>query len=381
MHFFSPVDKMPLVEIITGEKTSDEAIARAFDVVQQIKKTPIVVNDSRGFFTSRVFGTLLTEGAALLDEGVDPQTIERAATHGRLPGAAAGDARRGLADADPARSARPPRRPPRATASSCREQPGHGGRSTGWSTSSAARARRPGAGFYDYPADAQEARSGRGCASTSAEADVDVPLVDIQERLPVPDGARDRALLRRGRHRARPPPRTSARSWASASRRCTAARCSTCRATRAPPAPAWRADRLRGPGPGARRRRTVSASSRRRTSWSWPRRASASRPDRAAVSAAGLPGSPGESGTPLPLQRQGCASFVRGVRRPVGRARRTARLDPAPGPARPRTEPGSTHGECPEQPGQPGTPGHGRPGSTCLSGSSARRGETGTMDR
>ena len=85
MHFFSPVDKMPLVEIIKGEKTSEETVARAVDVVQQIKKTPIVVNDSRGFYTSRVYGTLLTEAAALLQEGVDPQTIERAATMAGFP--------------------------------------------------------------------------------------------------------------------------------------------------------------------------------------------------------------------------------------------------------------------------------------------------------
>jgi 3-hydroxyacyl-CoA dehydrogenase / enoyl-CoA hydratase / 3-hydroxybutyryl-CoA epimerase len=72
LHFFSPVDKMPLVEIIRGERTSDAAVARAVDVVQQIKKTPIVVNDSRGFFTSRVIGTFLNEAVAMLAEGVHP---------------------------------------------------------------------------------------------------------------------------------------------------------------------------------------------------------------------------------------------------------------------------------------------------------------------
>ena len=76
IHFFSPVDKMPLVEIIRGEKTSDEALAKAFDFAQQIRKTPIVVNDSLAFFTSRTFGTYLDEGAHLLVEGVHPVRID-----------------------------------------------------------------------------------------------------------------------------------------------------------------------------------------------------------------------------------------------------------------------------------------------------------------
>ena len=85
MHFFSPVERMPLVELIVGEETSDRALARAYDVVRQLGKTPIVVNDSRGFFTSRVFGTLVMEAAAMLGEGVDPATIERAATQAGFP--------------------------------------------------------------------------------------------------------------------------------------------------------------------------------------------------------------------------------------------------------------------------------------------------------
>ncbi|MFC5176393.1 3-hydroxyacyl-CoA dehydrogenase NAD-binding domain-containing protein [Nocardioides taihuensis] len=85
LHFFSPVDKMPLVEIIRGEQTSDEALARAYDVVQQIRKTPIVVNDSRGFYTSRVIGTMVNEGLAMLAEGVHPMSIERAATQDGYP--------------------------------------------------------------------------------------------------------------------------------------------------------------------------------------------------------------------------------------------------------------------------------------------------------
>ncbi len=85
LHFFSPVDKMPLVEIIRGEKTSDEAVAKALDVVMQIRKTPIVVNDSRGFYTSRVIGTMVNEGLAMLGEGVHPMSVERAATQAGYP--------------------------------------------------------------------------------------------------------------------------------------------------------------------------------------------------------------------------------------------------------------------------------------------------------
>jgi 3-hydroxyacyl-CoA dehydrogenase/enoyl-CoA hydratase/3-hydroxybutyryl-CoA epimerase len=76
IHFFSPVDKMPLVEIICGEQTSDVALAKAFDYTRQIRKTPIVVNDSLGFFTSRTFGTYLDEGMQLLNEGVHPAEID-----------------------------------------------------------------------------------------------------------------------------------------------------------------------------------------------------------------------------------------------------------------------------------------------------------------
>jgi len=85
LHFFSPVDRMKLVEIIRGEHTSDEATARAVDLVQQIRKIPVVVGDGRGFFTSRVFGTLIVEGANALAEGVDPMVVERAATTAGFP--------------------------------------------------------------------------------------------------------------------------------------------------------------------------------------------------------------------------------------------------------------------------------------------------------
>ncbi|GCD41449.1 3-hydroxyacyl-CoA dehydrogenase NAD-binding domain-containing protein [Streptomyces paromomycinus] len=85
LHFFSPVDKMPLVEIIKGGKTGDEALARAFDLVRQIRKTPIVVNDSRGFFTSRVIGHFINEGVAMVGEGIEPASVEQAAAQAGYP--------------------------------------------------------------------------------------------------------------------------------------------------------------------------------------------------------------------------------------------------------------------------------------------------------
>ena len=85
IHFFSPVDKMPLVEIIRGEKTSDEALARVFDYTLAIGKTPIVVNDSRGFYTSRVIGTFINEALAMLGEGVEPASIEHAGAQAGYP--------------------------------------------------------------------------------------------------------------------------------------------------------------------------------------------------------------------------------------------------------------------------------------------------------
>jgi len=83
LHFFSPVEKMPLLEIIVGEKTNQAALAKSLDFAQRIGKTPIVVNDSRGFYTSRVFSTYIKEGLALLKEGVKPALIENA---GKLAG-------------------------------------------------------------------------------------------------------------------------------------------------------------------------------------------------------------------------------------------------------------------------------------------------------
>jgi 3-hydroxyacyl-CoA dehydrogenase/enoyl-CoA hydratase/3-hydroxybutyryl-CoA epimerase len=85
LHFFSPVDRMELIEIIVGDKTSDATLAKAFDIALQMRKTPIVVGDGRGFFTSRVILQRLVEAAAMIGEGVDPQSIEQASLQAGYP--------------------------------------------------------------------------------------------------------------------------------------------------------------------------------------------------------------------------------------------------------------------------------------------------------
>jgi 3-hydroxyacyl-CoA dehydrogenase/enoyl-CoA hydratase/3-hydroxybutyryl-CoA epimerase len=151
LHFFSPVDRMPLVEIIKGRQTSDVALAKAVDVVRQIKKTPIVVNDSRGFFTSRVFGTLVLEAAAMVGEGVNPVSIERAATQQGFPAPP-------LAMIDEVTLTLPQKI--RAEAKAAAETEGnvfaeHPGTATidRMVDEFGRRGKSSGAGFYDYPAD------------------------------------------------------------------------------------------------------------------------------------------------------------------------------------------------------------------------------------
>ncbi len=180
LHFFSPVDKMPLVEIIRGAKTSDKAVAHAIDVVQQIKKTPIVVNDSRGFYTSRVYGTLLTEAVALLEEGVDPQTIERAATMAGFPAPPLGmldevsltlsqSIRKATEDAAAREGRTLPVTPGTATIDRMIEEFGRKGKAAG-------------AGFYEYPTDGSKKFLWPGLRENFTKSDVQLPLEDIQER-------------------------------------------------------------------------------------------------------------------------------------------------------------------------------------------------------
>ncbi len=85
LHFFSPVDRMPLVEVIVGKSTSEQTLAEAMDFVARLRMIPIVVNDSRGFYTSRVFQTFIHEGMKMLEDGVEPARIENAAKQAGLP--------------------------------------------------------------------------------------------------------------------------------------------------------------------------------------------------------------------------------------------------------------------------------------------------------
>ncbi|TDW22855.1 3-hydroxyacyl-CoA dehydrogenase NAD-binding domain-containing protein [Kribbella kalugense] len=178
MHFFSPVDRMPLVELIVGEKTSDRAIAQAYDVVRQIKKTPIVVNDSRGFFTSRVFGTLVMEGAAMVAEGVDPVMIERAATQAGFPAPP-------LAMLDEVTLTLPQkiRDAARAAGDSAGAFDDHPGMAVTDRLVNEfdRRGKAAGAGFYDYPADGPK-RLWPGLWEHFRQHN-DVPLIDLQERM------------------------------------------------------------------------------------------------------------------------------------------------------------------------------------------------------
>jgi 3-hydroxyacyl-CoA dehydrogenase/enoyl-CoA hydratase/3-hydroxybutyryl-CoA epimerase len=85
LHFFSPADRMPLVEVIRGKATSDATLAQALDFVAQLRKTPIVVNDARGFFTSRFIGAFVDDSIGMVAEGVHPALIENCARQSGMP--------------------------------------------------------------------------------------------------------------------------------------------------------------------------------------------------------------------------------------------------------------------------------------------------------
>ncbi|MXG91260.1 3-hydroxyacyl-CoA dehydrogenase NAD-binding domain-containing protein [Nocardioides flavescens] len=177
LHFFSPVDKMPLVEIIKGERTSDEALAKAYDVVQQIKKTPIVVNDSRGFYTSRVIGFMVNEGMAMLAEGVHPWSIERATSQAGYPAPVLQ-----LSDelnlelmAKIAKATR------EAAGPSYVEHPGSAVVDRMLEAGRAGRLR--GAGFYDYDESGKRGSLWSGLGELFPVAEEQIPLRDIKDRM------------------------------------------------------------------------------------------------------------------------------------------------------------------------------------------------------
>jgi 3-hydroxyacyl-CoA dehydrogenase/enoyl-CoA hydratase/3-hydroxybutyryl-CoA epimerase len=178
LHFFSPVDKMPLLEIVVGEKTSDATVAKAFDLAQQIGKTPIVVNDSRGFFTSRVIGTFLNEAVAMVGEGQPPASIEQA-------GAQAGYPAPPLQLIDELTLTLPQkiRTEARAAAEAAgKTWVGHGSEAVIDRMVALGRAgRSSGAGFYDY-ADGQRVGLWSGLADTFPAGEA-IPFEDMKERM------------------------------------------------------------------------------------------------------------------------------------------------------------------------------------------------------
>ncbi|MFE1318114.1 3-hydroxyacyl-CoA dehydrogenase NAD-binding domain-containing protein [Kitasatospora phosalacinea] len=180
LHFFSPVDRMPLVEIVRGPRTGDEALARAFDLVRQIRKTPIVVNDSRGFFTSRVIGQFLNEGVAMIGEGLDPSSVEQAAAQAgypakvlalldeltlTLPRKIRNETRRAVEESGGTWTAHPGE----AVMDRMLDEFDRPGRSGG-------------AGFYEY-ADGRRTRLWPGLREHFARPGAEIPFADMKERM------------------------------------------------------------------------------------------------------------------------------------------------------------------------------------------------------
>ncbi|MFZ2512705.1 MAG: 3-hydroxyacyl-CoA dehydrogenase family protein, partial [Gordonia sp. (in: high G+C Gram-positive bacteria)] len=181
LHFFSPVDKMPLLEIIKGERTSEESVSRALDLARQISKTPIVVNDSRGFFTSRVIGTFVNEALAMLGESVPAPVIEQATLQAGYPAPAlqladelnlellrrVRDASKAAAEAadgtwDP--------HPAEAVLDRMLGEFGRAGRLAG-------------AGFHDYDDAGKRVGVWPGLAEAFTSSPATIPFVDLKERL------------------------------------------------------------------------------------------------------------------------------------------------------------------------------------------------------
>lgn len=181
IHFFSPVDKMRLVEIVRGKNTSDAALARVFDFVLQIRKTPIVVNDGRGFFTSRVIGKFIGEAVAAVGEGIEPSTIEQAALQAGYPAGAlqlldeltitlTQKIRVETKKAEEAEGKTWVAHPSEPVIDRMIEELGRKGRSTG-------------GGFYEYDAQGKRIGIWPGLREAFRSGSREIPLIDLQERM------------------------------------------------------------------------------------------------------------------------------------------------------------------------------------------------------
>ncbi|MGQ4598919.1 3-hydroxyacyl-CoA dehydrogenase NAD-binding domain-containing protein [Nocardia sp. R6R-6] len=180
LHFFSPVDKMALLEIVVGEKTSDATLAKAIDIARQIGKTPIVVNDSRGFFTSRVILEFVNEAIALVGEGVPAASIEQAATQAGYPVGALAlidelsltlmrKIREETGESYRAAGVESPVHPAAAVVDRMIDELGRKGRAAG-------------AGFYEY-SEGRKAGLWTGLTGAFGGTNLTVPLIDMQERM------------------------------------------------------------------------------------------------------------------------------------------------------------------------------------------------------
>ncbi|MEU8229033.1 3-hydroxyacyl-CoA dehydrogenase NAD-binding domain-containing protein [Actinoplanes sp. NPDC048967] len=177
MHFFSPVDRMPLLEIVVGQQTGDAALARAFDLGRRIGKTPIVVNDGRGFFTSRVIGRFLDEAISMLAEGVPAPSIEQAALQAGYPTGPLALAdevsltliRRIRRQFEAAADGNFPVLPAHAVVDRMLDEHDRPGRAAG-------------RGFYDYD-NGSRGKLWRGLARLTTAEGRAVPLIDLQERM------------------------------------------------------------------------------------------------------------------------------------------------------------------------------------------------------
>ncbi len=180
IHFFSPVDKMPLVEIICGKDTSPEVLAKSYDYCLQIRKTPIVVNDARGFFTTRVIGTFANEGIAMLGEGVAAASVEQAAQQAGYPvgtlklideinmGTALKIGKAARDDAERDGTPMPPEHPAELVMKKMVEELDRPGKLQG-------------KGFYDYP-EGGKAKLWPGLKEAFGDS-TEIPMKDMQERM------------------------------------------------------------------------------------------------------------------------------------------------------------------------------------------------------